>query len=144
MTSGNGTPFTHGRLKTCPSCLSVRLKTGASHGGISVPLSWHGAGDRRALSPAAQDYLRHFQKWIASLTQAGKISSCGPLSQRGRTLAGPKALMTDGPFVEAKDLIGGYTVISAENLDTATEIARGCPFLLVGGTVEIRPVLSVK
>ena len=66
------------------------------------------------------------------------------MGQRGRTLSGPKALMTDGPYAEAKDLIGGYTVISAEHLDEATEIARGCPFLPVGGTVEIRPVLSVK
>ena len=98
-----------------------------------------------ALSPQQmQDYLRRFQEWIVSLTNAGKISSCGPLAQGGRTLAGPRALMTDGPYAEAKDLIGGYTVISAENLDEATEIARGCPFLVVGGTVEIRPVLSLK
>ena len=91
-----------------------------------------------------QDYLPHFQEWIVSLTKAGKISSCGPLAQGRRTLAGPRALMTDGPYAEAKDLIGGYTVISAESLDEATEIARGCPFLVVGGTVEIRPVLSAK
>jgi hypothetical protein len=98
-----------------------------------------------ALSPQQmQDYLRHFQEWIVSLTKADKISSCGPLGQGGRTLAGPRALITDGPYAEAKDLIGGYTVISADNLDDATEIARGCPFLLVGGTVEIRSVLGVK
>jgi hypothetical protein len=98
-----------------------------------------------ALSPQQmQDYLRHFQDWIVSLTMAGKISSCGPLAQGGRTLSGPRALITDGPYAEAKDLIGGYTIISAASLDEATEIARGCPFLTVGGTVEIRPVLSVK
>ena len=59
-------------------------------------------------------------------------------------MAGPRALTTEGPYAEAKDLICGYTVISAESLDEATEIARGCPFLVVGGTVEIRPVLSAK
>jgi hypothetical protein len=53
-------------------------------------------------------------------------------------------MMTDGPYAEAKDLIGGYTVISAKSLDEATEIARGCPFLPVGGTVKIRPVQSVN
>ena len=96
-----------------------------------------------ALSPQQkQDYLRHFQDWIISLTKAGKISSCAPLAQGGRTLAGPRSLITEGPYAEAKDLVGGYTVISAENLDEATEIARGCPFLVVGGTVEIRPVPS--
>jgi hypothetical protein len=89
-----------------------------------------------------QDYLRHFQEWIVSLTKAGKISRRGPLAQGRRMLAGPRALMTDGPYAGAGDLIGGYTVISVDSLDEATEIARGCPFLVVGGTVEICPVLS--
>ena len=97
-----------------------------------------------ALSPRQmQDYLRHFQDWIASLTKAGKIRAAD-LWPSGRTLSGPRAMMTDGPYAEAKDLIGGYTVISAKSLDEATEIARGCPFLPVGGTVKIRPVLSVN
>jgi hypothetical protein len=98
-----------------------------------------------ALSPhQMQDYMQRFQGWITSLTQAGKISSCGPLGDGSRTIAGAKASVTDGPYAEAKDLIGGYTVISARDLDEATEIARGCPFLAVGGTVEIRSVLAVK
>jgi len=97
------------------------------------------------LSPQQmQDYLQRFRSWIMSLTQAGKISSCGPLANDGRTMVGPKAVATDGPYTESKDLVGGYTVLTAEDLDEATQIARGCPFLNVGGTVEIRPVLSVK
>lgn len=91
-----------------------------------------------------QDYLQRFQTWITSLTRAGKISSCGPLANGGRTMIGPKAVVSDGPYAESKDLVGGYTVLTAKDLDDATEIARGCPFLNVGGTVEIRTVLSVK
>jgi hypothetical protein len=64
-----------------------------------------------ALSPQQkQDYQRHFQDWIISLTKAGKISSCGPLAQGGRTLAGARSLITEGPYAEAKDLVGGYTL----------------------------------
>ena len=97
------------------------------------------------LSPQQmQDYLQHFQSWIMSLTRAGKISSCGPLANEGKTIVGPKAVVSDGPFAESKDLIGGYTVLTAADLDEATKIARGCPFLNVGGSVEIRPVLTVK
>jgi hypothetical protein len=91
-----------------------------------------------------QDYLQRFQNWIMSLTKAGKISSCGPLANNGRTIVGPKGVVSDGPYTESKDLVGGYTVLTAEDLDEASEIARGCPFLNVGGTVEVRPVLSVK
>jgi hypothetical protein len=97
------------------------------------------------LSPQQmQDYLQRFQSWIMSLTKAGKISSCGPLAKGGRTMVGTKAVMSDGPYAESKDMVGGYTVLTADDLDEATEIARGCPFLDVGGTVEIRPVLSTK
>jgi hypothetical protein len=98
-----------------------------------------------ALSPQQmQDYLQRFQSWIISLTKAGKISSCGPLASGGRTMVGPKAVVSDGPYTESKDLVGGYTVLTAKDLDEAAEIARGCPFLDVGGTVEIRAVLDVK
>jgi hypothetical protein len=56
-----------------------------------------------ALSPRQmQDYLRHFQDWIISLTKAGKISSCAPLAQGGRTLAGPRSLITEGPLCRSK------------------------------------------
>src|SRR5215469_15162323 len=45
-----------------------------------------------ALSPQQmQDYMQRFQGWITSLTQAGKISSCGPLGDGSRTIAGAKA-----------------------------------------------------
>ena len=99
------------------------------------------------LSPQQmQEYLGRFQAWIESLAKGGKLSACNcaPLSSGGRTIKGPKAIVADGPYAETKDLIGGYTVISAEDLDVATEIACGCPFLTVGGTVEIRPVINVK
>jgi hypothetical protein len=98
-----------------------------------------------ALSPQQmQDYMGRFQSWIASLTKAGKISSCGPLGNGSRTIIGSNAVVSDGPYAEAKDLVGGYTVLTAKDLEEATEIARGCPFLDVGGAVEVRTVLSVK
>jgi hypothetical protein len=98
-----------------------------------------------ALSPKEmQDYMRRFQNWIVSLTKTGKLTSCGPLEKGGKTLVGPIGLVTDGPFAETKDLIGGYSVVSAKDLDEATELARDCPFLAIGGTVEIRAVLDVK
>jgi hypothetical protein len=98
-----------------------------------------------ALSPKEmQDYMRRFQSWIVSLTKAGKLTSCGPLEKSGKTVVGPIGLVTDGPFAEMKDLIGGYSVVSAKDLDEATQLARDCPFPAIGGTVEIRAVLDVK
>jgi hypothetical protein len=81
-----------------------------------------------ALSPQQmQEYLQRFQGWIASLSKAGKISSCGPLDAGGKTMSGPKPEVADGPYAEAKDLVGGYTVVSASDFNEATEIARSFP-----------------
>lgn len=89
-----------------------------------------------------QDYLQRFAGWIGSLGERGRLSStsCAPLDPGGRTLRGPRAVVTEGPYAEAKDLVGGFSVISAEDLDDAVVLARECPFLEVGGTVEVRPL----
>jgi hypothetical protein len=51
-------------------------------------------------------------------------------------------VVTEGPYAEAKDLVGGFSVIAAQDMDAAILLARECPFLAVGGTVEVRPLRS--
>jgi len=53
---------------------------------------------------------------------------------------GSKKAVTDGPFAEAKDIIGGFTLIEARDLDHAVELSKGCPILEVDGAVEVRPI----
>ncbi|HEY8936239.1 MAG TPA: YciI family protein [Cyclobacteriaceae bacterium] len=48
--------------------------------------------------------------------------------------------MTDGPYSEIKELIGGYSIVKANSLEEATELAKGCPILTVGGNVEVREI----
>ena len=52
-------------------------------------------------------------------------------------------VVVDGPFSEAKEAIGGYFLITARDLDEATEIAERCPNLQYGMTVEVRPVATM-
>ena len=54
--------------------------------------------------------------------------------------SGKKRSVTDGPFSETKDVIGGYSVIVAKDLNEAAQIGSGCPILDSGGKVEVRPV----
>src|SRR5262245_20230947 len=49
-------------------------------------------------------------------------------------------VVTDGPFVESKEVLGGYSVVQADTIDAAAKHAKGCPGLLVGGPVEVRPL----
>jgi hypothetical protein len=84
------------------------------------------------------------EKWVAwfkELTAKGHIKDPGhPLEATGKVVNGSGKIIKDGPFAEAKDVIGGYTVVTASDLTEAVELSKGCPILEVGGSVEVRPI----
>jgi hypothetical protein len=97
--------------------------------------------------PSPEEMQRSMQKWgdwIQGLAQAGHFRAGDPLEGGGRVLAGGDRMMTDGPFVESKEIVGGYLVVTAKDLDEATELSRGCPIFddvrAMRGSVEIRPI----
>ena len=51
-------------------------------------------------------------------------------------------VVTDGPFVEIREMLGSFIVVKADNLDEATTLAHGCPAIDQGGSVEIRPIFQ--
>jgi hypothetical protein len=57
-------------------------------------------------------------------------------------VAGGQTLLSDGPFVEAKEHLGGYIVVEADELDAALEIAARIPAARMGGAIEVRPVVE--
>jgi len=96
----------------------------------------------RKTSGSPEERQEHFQKWAAwfkELGASGHLKDYGhPLEENGKVVKGKK-LVSDGPYAEAKDVVGGYSVIEARDLNHATELASGCPILEVGGSVEVRP-----
>jgi hypothetical protein len=54
-----------------------------------------------------------------------------------------ETLITDGPFANTKEVFGGYYLFEADDLDTVLEIAKRCPTVRLGGSVEVRPVVPV-
>jgi hypothetical protein len=101
------------------------------------------AGRREAMGTPerAQRSLQAWLAWIRELEAKGALKSRGqPLATGGRVVRGPKKVVTDGPYVEAKDLVLGFIVIEARDLAEATELAGGCPMLAGDGSVEVRPV----
>jgi hypothetical protein len=99
-------------------------------------------GRQYAASPEQRQ--KHTEKWVAwfkDLTAKGHIHDPGhPLEASGQVVGGREKIVKDGPFAEAKDIIGGYTVVSAADLAEAVELSKGCPILEVGGSVEVRPI----
>jgi hypothetical protein len=57
--------------------------------------------------------------------------------------SGGGALITDGPFADTKEVLGGYYVLDAANLDDALEFAQQIPAIRLGGAVEVRPLVDI-
>ncbi|HEX6630456.1 MAG TPA: YciI family protein [Gemmatimonadaceae bacterium] len=101
-----------------------------------------------ALSPdERRQAMGRWNGWCDELAAQGRFLGGNPLEPAGRVVAATPgvnaargARTTDGPFAEAKELVGGYFLLSAASLDEATAIAERCPFLQYGMTVEVRPV----
>ena len=84
-----------------------------------------------------QESMNRFSAWADQLSKEGKLKSGGPLATIAKTLTSKNVVM-DGPFAESKEAVAGFFVIEAASLETAVEIANGCPGLDVGQTVEVR------
>jgi hypothetical protein len=96
----------------------------------------------RGLSPAEiQKVMSRWRAWYNELEAQGKMKGGLPLMNEGKIISGPRGrIMTDGPFAESKEAIGGYFLISVSSLEEAVEVARQCPGLEHGAVVEIRPI----
>ena len=101
-----------------------------------------------AHSGTPEQMQAHFQKWmdwIGVMRKKGQYLAGEPLEdQPGRVLRGPRgAKSSDGPFAEAKEVVGGFMLIKAKSLADAAKIAKGCPGFEVGGSVEVRQIMPV-
>jgi|SRR6185437_7999404 len=81
-----------------------------------------------------------WQDWIGGIAAQNKLASAGNRLKWEGKIVRPDKTITNGPYAELKEAVGGYTLIKADSLEEATEIAKDCPILAVGGTVEIRPI----
>jgi len=106
---------------------------------------FRGGVDMTTLPPDQQQKLMGaWFAWIAELRQTGHYQAGDPLDDGGRVVSRPGgASITDGPFAEGKEEVGGYLIVTAPNLDHATALSKGCPILSNGGSVEIRPIVHL-
>jgi hypothetical protein len=96
------------------------------------------------LSPERiQTAIDDFYAWIEGLIDGGKMKAGQRLSDLGATVS-RNGILTDGPFGESKEVIGGYWFFLAKSLDEATALAAQNPCLQCGLFYEVRPVENVK
>jgi hypothetical protein len=90
-----------------------------------------------------QHMMKEWQNWIGSIAAQNKMVSTGNrLADEGKVVK-PGAVITNGPYVEIKETLGGYMIVRAESIDDAAEISKACPILKVGGNVEVRPIVPM-
>jgi hypothetical protein len=96
-------------------------------------------------TPSAAQREAQMQKWVAwirDLEARGHLKDRGKALRAGGRVVRSKKPVTDGPYSE-KDLVVGYLMVQATDLDQATTLSAGCPILDTGGSVEARPILDV-
>ncbi len=104
-------------------------------------------GDAPNLQKTPEKWKAHMEewgKWMAEMGKQGKFVSAQPLDRAGVQVVGTKKAVTDGPFMEGKEIVGGYLIGKAESYADAVELAKGCPILqFENGNVEVRAILEM-
>ena len=79
--------------------------------------------------------------WVDRIAARSRVLAANPLERTGRVVGGARGeRVTDGPFAEAKEFVGGFFLIGGVDLDGATALAQECPSLRHGMTIEVRPI----
>lgn len=103
-------------------------------------------GDARRAQQSPEEMQAHMEKWgvwMGGLGEQGILDSGLPLNGDGRVVSNQGQTVTDGPFAEGTEIVGGYLIVNAESLDGAVEISKSCPIFEHDGTVEVREIMSM-
>jgi hypothetical protein len=101
-------------------------------------------GQKTAMTP--EELQAHMGKWIAwkeKLEKSGRYVTSDPLFPGGKQVSGPGKTVTDGPYTEGKEVIGGFFIITAKDMAEAVSIAQDCPDYDLGGSVQVRQVMKM-
>ncbi|MEM9143323.1 MAG: YciI family protein [Bacteroidota bacterium] len=103
-------------------------------------------GDARRLEQSPEEMQEHMQKWgawMGGLKEKGQLVDGLPLSSGGNVVHKSGEVITDGPFAEGAEVVGGYLIVSATDQEEAVEISKGCPIFEHEGNVEVREIMSM-
>lgn len=103
-------------------------------------------GGTSTLSPEEmQQSMGKWMTWIENLNKNGQYVSGEPLIPGGKLVSGASGKsVTDGPYTEGKEVVGGYFIVNAKDMNEAAEISKNCPDLDYGGSVQVRQVMKME
>ena len=104
------------------------------HGGISPDSS----------PEQMQENMGKWFGWIEQLNKEERYVSGEPLLPGGKLVKGSASGVTDGPYTEGKEVVGGYFIVNAKDYNDAVSLCAGYPDYGVGGSIQIRQVLKIE
>ena len=105
-------------------------------------LIFHGGVKQNSSPQDLQANMDKWMAWIERLNKEGKYVAGDPLLPGGKLVTG-KTTVSDGPYTEGKELVGGYFVINANSIDEAAAECRDYPDFEYGGQVQVRQIMQI-
>ncbi len=101
------------------------------------------SGEPQPSPEQLQAMMKPWQDWIGNIAAQNKLVSSGNrLLSEGRVVKSD-TVITNGPYVEMKEAIGGYIIVKANSIDEAAELSKDCPILKMNGNVEVRTIVPM-
>ena len=98
------------------------------------------SNDPKSSPDEMQASTKRWMDWIGGIAAQGKLTDRGNrLNPSGKVVKAANVI-ADGPYAEIKESISGYSIVKADSVEEASELAKGCPILKTGGNVEIREI----
>lgn len=108
-------------------------------------LIFHGGSDVAPEMRSPEAMQTHMQKWFAwveKLKAEGRYVAGEPLEPSGKFVGGRNKVVTEGPSVETKELVGGFFIVLAKDLNDAIRLCDDYPDFIFEGKVQVRPVMK--
>lgn len=87
--------------------------------------------------------MKKWMDWLGSIAAQNKLTSQGNRLENSGKVVKENNVVTNGPYTEIKESLGGYSIVKADSYEDAVELAKGCPIFGNGGNVEVREIASM-
>jgi hypothetical protein len=93
---------------------------------------------------AMQENMALWLGWVNKLMTSGHYDSGEALLPGGKLISGADRMVTDGPYTEGKEVVGGYFIVKAKDMDEALSLTADYPDYASGGAIQVRPVMKIE
>jgi hypothetical protein len=101
------------------------------------------SGSEMPSAAEMQDNMALWLAWVDKLAKAGKYVGGEPLLPGGKLISGSHKNVTDGPYTEGKEIVGGYFIVNAADMDEAVALCEDFPDYAKGGSIQVRQIMKM-